>query len=69
MSDGDQLPKRYGDRPFRAKIVAHNWRGGCNLCIGAEGYADESFVVLICTEEERARFPVGTLFDLVRVKQ
>lgn len=63
-----ELPKQYG-QPFRAVIKAHNWRGGCNLAIGAEGYNDESVVVLTCTEEERRQFPIGTKFDLVCVEE
>jgi hypothetical protein len=47
-------------------VVGHNWRGGTNLCIGAEGYNPDSFVALSCTKEDLERFPVGTLFDLVR---
>lgn len=63
-----ELPKAYGGRPFRAIVIAHNDRGGCNLCIGAEGYSRESYVVLSCTEEERRQFPIGTQFDLVCVE-
>lgn len=51
--------------PFRAKIVGHDWRGGRNLCIGAEGYDPDSFVVLTCSEAEKHKFPVGTTFDLI----
>jgi hypothetical protein len=52
--------------PFRAKIVGHDWRGACNLCVGAEGYNLDSFVVVTCSEEEKHKFPVGTTFDLVK---
>lgn len=43
--------------------------GGCSLCIGAEGYNKESYVVICCTEEERRQFPIGTQFDLVCVEE
>jgi hypothetical protein len=67
--DMSELPRAYGGRPFRAVVVAHNDRGGSSLCIGAEGYHPESYVVLTCTEEERRRFPIGTQFDLVCVEE
>ena len=63
------LPKTFSGLPFRAIVVAHNDRGGCNLCIGAEGYNEDSYVVLSCTEAERELFPVGTKFDLVCVEE
>jgi len=56
-------------QPFRAVVVQHDWRGSKGLCIGAEGYDRDSFVVLMCDEETKARFPVGTLFDLVPVEK
>ncbi len=62
------LPSTHGGKPFRAIIVGHNWRGGTNLCIGAEDYLTNSFVALTCSKEDLARFPIGTLFDLVRVE-
>lgn len=54
---------------FRAKVVRHNWRGGCNLCIGAVGYAEDSFVVITCSEQERRSFPIGTEFELTVVEE
>lgn len=61
------LPLTYGGKPFRAKVVKHGDRGGTNLCIGADGYHSDSYVVLTCTPEDYAKFPVGSLFDLVQV--
>jgi hypothetical protein len=62
-------PKRCGGEPFRAVVLRHNERGGCNLCIGAKGYHPNSYVVLECTETERRQFPIGTEFDLVCVEE
>lgn len=59
---------RTDGRPFRAVIVAHDWRGPGNLCVGFDGCSPElEFVALRCSEEEKKRFPVGTKFELVRV--
>ena len=62
-------PRFRDGQPFRAIVVAHNDRGDCNLCIGAEGYSRESFVVVPCSPEDRERFPVGTLFCLTPVER
>jgi hypothetical protein len=50
---------------FRAKILKHTWGGSVCLCIGGEGYHQDSFLAHLCDEETLSRFPVGTVFDLV----
>lgn len=64
----DKLLRDNG-KPFRAIVVAHDWRGAPSLCIGAEGYSPDSFVMMMCSEEDKKRYPVGTKFDLVRVEE
>lgn len=62
-------PKQLLPKDFQAVVVAHNWRGGHNLCIGGVGYNKDSFLVVICAEEDRKQFPIGTRFNLVCVEE